>query len=319
MPDDDDDPERTPRRKHIRRNTSQSLCGTLPDPVDDTVPVTQPSEEKEHPKNGSIALRAIRSVRSLARIGGWGQLKNADDEDVEQFSQKEADKKAKKEKKEKPRSRRNSRNSIEVLKNTFGSVSRRTADLSGTLRSVSSGSTAVASSSGRTLRSSRRVSGASVASTIRLDGSSGGCTEPIIGRAPKSSGASTIRWNDQVEAVKQRSSSGCEAGSMNTKGRGSKKRSSEGRRRPSLAALFSEFKFPSSGSTTQQEKTDFPSRGRDSGYTENESETSATLLNISGVTSLDSPSRRVRPRPLSEQMLGRERPKGIIGDKDTGK
>lgn len=321
MPDDDDN-EKTPRRSHIRTNTSPSVYGALPGTIHGIAAVSHPSEDKEHPKNGSIALRAMRSVRSLARIGGWTQAKNMSADDDEQPADKSGGKKEKRErKKEKPRSRRNSRSSIEVLKNTFGSVSRKTADLLGTIRSVSSQATVVSSSSDRTVRGSRRQSGASVTSTIRHDSSGSICAEPIIGRASKSSGASTIRWNDQIVATNGDSPCSSEnASSEETKKRhGSKKKSPEGRRRPRLSSLFSDLRLDSSGTTVPQEKPNLLTQATGSGCAEGESETSTTLLDISGVTSLDSPSRRVRPRPLSEQMLGRERPRGIIGDKDTGK
>lgn len=310
MPDDDEKVTTTStRRGHARTNTSPSLFGERPSTLEGIAAITQPPKEEEKPKNGSIALRAIRSVRSLARIGSWAQLRNTSAEDNEQPAKKMKDKTEKKERKKKERtmSLRGSKGGFEALKNTFGSV-RKSVDLSGTIRSVSSQATAVSNSSDATIRHGRRVSGASIASTIRCDSSRGTGAECVIGRAPKSSGASSIRWDDHMV----RRTSGMDSGST-AKRNGSKKRSPEGRKRPGLASLFPDLLQSNAGKETlnAQEHTTQP------GCAE-ESETSATLLDISCVTSLDSPSRRARPRPLSEQMLGRERPRGVIGDKDTG-
>ncbi|EJD08498.1 uncharacterized protein FOMMEDRAFT_151360 [Fomitiporia mediterranea MF3/22] len=320
MPNDDDDDREPPRRGHVRTNTSPSLYGARPTTPEGIAAVTQPSEDKERPRTGSIALRAMRSVRSLARISSWAQLKNTPPDDGEQSTEKPVTKTGNKDvKRERKKSHQNSRSSFEALKSTFGSV-RKSIDLTGTIRSVSSQATAVSSSSDATIRHRRRESGASV-STIRYDSSVTTRVEPIIGRVSKSSGASTIRWNDQVDTTGERHSPGSEesaSSSMSDSRRESKKRLPEGRRRPGLASLFPDLKRDISKAADVQEKAAFPLVAPLSDSAERESETSTTLLDITSVTSLDTPSRRVRPRPLSEQLLGRERPKGIIGDKDTG-
>ncbi|KAL5532249.1 hypothetical protein ACEPAF_5818 [Sanghuangporus sanghuang] len=308
MPDDGEKvTTTTTRRGHIRTNTSPSLFGERPSTLQGIAAVTQPSKDEEKPKNGSIALRAIRSVRSLARIGSWAQLKNMPAEGDEQPAKKIKDRKERK-KKERTTSMRSSKSGFEALKNTFGSV-RKSVDLSGTIRSVSSQATVVSSSSDRTVRHNRTQSGAA---TVHYDSPRGTDAEPIIGRAPKSSGASTIRWDDQVDTVKERRASGVDPAST-AKRAGSKKGSPERRERPGLASLF-----PDLMQSNSRETENLPGQTAQAGCTEEGSETSTTLLDISSVTSLDSPSRRARPRPLSEQMLGRERPRGVIGDKDTG-
>lgn len=316
MPDDQDD---APRRSHIRTNTSPSLFGARPTTPEGIAAVTQPSEDKEQPRNGSIALRAMRSVRSLARIGSWAQLKNIPMDDAGQPTEKSVEKPETKEKKkkDKTRSMRNSKSSFEALKNTFGSV-RKSVDISGTIRSVSSQATVASNSSDGTIRNTRRDSGASVASTVRNVSSGSRGVEPIIGRASKSSGASTIRWNDQVDGTGERRSPEVNSKSSNSTGkrRGSKK-SPTSRKRPGLASLFSDLKHDSPP-VEPSGKSKFPVQAVEFDYPSGSWDPSMTVLDISSTTISDTPSKRIRPRPLSEQLLGRERPKGIIGDKDTG-
>ena len=42
------------------------------------------------------------------------------------------------------------------------------------------------------------------------------------------------------------------------------------------------------------------------------------LLEISSVSSSETPVKKARPRPVSEQLLGRTRPKGIVSDEAEG-
>ncbi|KAI5117598.1 hypothetical protein M0805_006712 [Coniferiporia weirii] len=310
LPDEQD----FPRRTHVRTNTSPSFFGPRSGtPIGDTA-LAQSSESNDSQQNGSIALRAMRSVRSLARIGSWAQLKSMPAETVEVDIEGT---KVEKKKKERTRSMRLSKSSFEMLKNGFNTV-RRSTDLTGTVRTVSSQATAVSGTAGR---NSRRQSGSSAASSVKTTHSDGSVIEPIIRREPQRASASSIRWIDQVETVKDKRSPGSMSTFSEGKNHQGSKRTAEGRRRPGLASLFSISGF--SGATVEQgrpwQDCQGPVLSESNLVTASpghDSETSATLLELSLMESEETPVKRARPRPLSEQLIGRSRPAGIIGDED---
>ena len=335
MPNDDE----SPRRNHVRTITSPSLYGstprvpsTLPNQVSQPQPLPQPekiNEEKKRARNGSITLRAIRSVKSLARMSSWAQLKNmssseaeSDDEEMgtsqkgskkgakeDKRERKQETKEEKKDRKKKSRSIRGSISGFEALKNHFGSV-KMGVNFSGTLRSVSSQSTDTSNSSEGTIRDiSRRHSEASTSSAQTSD-ISGSDIEPIIGRQSKSSGASSIRWDDRTDTLRDQD----RRASGQTKKRNGSKRSPEGRRRPALASIFSTNIEDQLDATPRAKRQ--PILSVHTADLKPESEISATLLDINVVEGDDTPVKKTRP--VSEQMLGKERPRGIVGSDDTG-
>ena len=184
-------------------------------------------------------------------------------------------------------------------------------NFSGTLRSVSSQSTTSDSSEGTIRDASRRQSGSSTTTTQSSDCSYSDI-EPIIGRASKSSGASSIRWTDQVETIREQ-----DGQELNrSRKRNGSKRTPEGRRRPALASLFfnSEDEEEPLDSTPRARKP--PALSLRTSNMEFEAETSATLLDISANDTMDTPVKKVRP--VSEQVGGCNRSKVIVGDTDTG-
>ncbi|KAH8109421.1 hypothetical protein DFH11DRAFT_933783 [Phellopilus nigrolimitatus] len=310
--------EQTPRPcGHTRTHTSPSIFGSRPStPAGSAAFVS----DKDKPKNGSIALRAMRSVSSLARIGSWAQLRNTSIDEVEAPLEKKSgkEKKREKRKKERTRSTRLSRSSFEALKGTF---SRKSTDLSGTVRTVSSQATYTSTSSNGTVRNGKRHSGMSDASNSSI--------EPIIGRESKSSSGSSVRWDDQVETVKGRRTlrHSSESISANPKSKESKPRESRkgtaGRKRPALLSLFSDsdpsgqVEKQKQAKHDRQRSTSLPMLTLETASPERfDSGALTTLTEVSPVERAETPVKKARARPLSEQMIGRPRPRGIIGDEE---
>lgn len=303
MPDDDDANGTPPRRTHTRTMTSPSIF----------VPHSTASNEDAGSqggtasRNGSVALRAMRSVRSLARIGSWAQLKNmpVDDENL-QVADAQPVKKHKR--------RTSSMRSIEVLKDGFASIRRKSTDMTGTVRSVSSQSTATSSAwSEGTGRPSRRASNSTATSSVHTNSSGDTTGESTIGREPKRNRASSIRWDDQTETVKEKHMQIGKSGSV--KKEKESKKTLSGRRRPSLASLFSEIGLSKISGSQKARKASAPIPVMDISLPQADPDTSGTLLDENSVLSMDTP-KRTRPRPLSEDMFGRNRPSAIIGDED---
>lgn len=308
-------------------------------------------------EKNSVAVRAMRSVRSLARIGSWAQLKNGLEEDVEPppaLPKKEKEKKKdgteKKKKKTKKKETaterpqtggRYSSSSFEAGALTASpeaghSLGQRKRSVLGIglglpssmrLPTVRGGSTAssvaatkpnpnnrlsVESVAAKVIGRDRAASTISTASSLRPHSvaSSG-----ISGVSSGSSGVS-VRWDEEkLETVKERrkiereikrESIESEQSTRRAKGDKESRRSSESRRRTPLTSIFPESHPHENPILTIEEAT---SDGH-GGYEEEPSQETDV--------SIETPVKRARARPVSEQMLGRSRPQGMYEEKDEG-
>ena len=228
-------------------------------------------------------------------MSSWAKFGEDESEVETDMDIKKVEKKTKKKEKAKKKERTLSISSIssfEALKNTLGTV-RRNAGHTDTMRSVSSQSTAVSStSSDGTIRNLRRTPTLSGSSESRRSDSDAKCLQ-------KRSGSSTVRTDKSPTTRGQ-------AGTRGMKGLRS--------RRPTLASLFSRSDTSSTSDSGLE---------GDSGIaTEDEPETSVTLAEISvseTAESEETPRKKTRrPRPVSEQLLTKPRPTGVLGDEVTG-
>lgn len=242
------------------------------------------SEQVNKPVAGSIANRAMRSVKSLARIGSWAQLKNMGPE------LKEKEKDVVKEKKEKKKDKERKSKTIRSSGSSFeaGGLSPiippviQNPESTGTVRTVASFLTNASNSSGAT---SNRLS---VESAMRrISTSSSSSVEPNSPPESRRSSTASVRWMDQIETVKEKV--------KKTTGRKLKesRKSSEGRKRPALSILFPDA-LGRKNLPLQKE----------------EQKPREKLANVIETT----PPRPARPRPMSEQLLGQSRPRGIVGE-----
>lgn len=344
MPDDeetvrrplDDAITQSRPRSRLRSGTASSLVSSQSSSSNDN----EDRAGKTHSRNGSIALRAMRSVRSIARMTSWAKFGDYEaeteseseygteaepgsgteterEEDLEtpRVSKSKTSKAksfAKLGKIEKPKKSKNERklsissiSSFEVLKKTFGTVRHRTAshsnansDQMGTMRSVSSQSSGISSSEGYC--------------TTFGDGSRESHQEGRerkdkgTKRAWKAAGDLTIRKGKSSPAAKEQTARG-------TKGRRI--------RRATLSSLFS--RSESSATSASDAETQDEGDSSVDLHPDPETSVSSTLLNTSINTAESdhdaTPTKKARVRPVSEQLLTRTRPKGVLTDQETGK
>lgn len=299
----------------------------------------------------SVALRAMRSVRSLARIGSWAQLKNipAPDDTPKptppvisepKKKKKKKDKGQKKEKekeKEKEQDRaatvRYSGSSFEAGalsaspdKNANRATLGKKKSILGiglpstmrlpSMRSASATSSMVAAqmqSSIKLSADSAATLGGGILARARtgstMTASSAGSVRPVSVSSGGSSGGCSVRWDElKLETVKEarrkERASKEKDSSKDKKTKGTRK-SSDSRKRTPLSEVFP---------------------GRLSDHKENEGvdEEEASILPIvtieeataDGHSDVETPSKRPRARPLSEQPLGRSRPKAMYEDEN---
>ncbi|KAJ3769941.1 hypothetical protein FB446DRAFT_766043 [Lentinula raphanica] len=305
------------------------------------------------PSQGNINQNsiALRAMRSIARIGSWAQLKNGagpgdenivketekkgkdklkvkskDKEDSKKKSKKE--KSDKKEEKNKTQRIRNSGSSFEAGALTTSpdpraSLGKKKRSILGlglpsTMRlpTVRSGSTTSSIGVGNADNNRLSVDSAvAIAARMRSGStiSTGSSLRPMS--TTSSTSAASIRWDETgLETVKElrrkeketkrQSIEDAEADAKKKKANRESRRSSEGRRRTPIADVFPDI----------QEDSPKPSP--------------APLLTLEEATcdgheavneeELSTPLKRARPRPLSEQLLGRKRPQGIHDEDGEG-
>ncbi|KZS91528.1 hypothetical protein SISNIDRAFT_551016 [Sistotremastrum niveocremeum HHB9708] len=296
--------------------------------------VPLPDEEKDTANKGSLAVRAMRSMRSLARIGSWAQLKGGTgpgEKDSEGGRPCKASD--------------GSTSSWEVGEvSVIRSLSQGGFPLnSDTIRSaISTASSAGLSSNRLSVNSmesqpnARRISTLSTASSLApVSSSSSGATRSSFSSfnsygshtgssmrsqepgnendARRASKASSIRWDDNIETVrekrrnaKERRGGSTVAGRSSRESKRESQRSLEARKRTSVAAVFPELPLNQRDSVVAEEQTppsDVPMQSEE----------------VKPAEAQTPPRRPVpRARPVSEQLLGHRisRPKGFVGDED---
>ncbi|KAL4064764.1 hypothetical protein V8B97DRAFT_2010772 [Scleroderma yunnanense] len=299
----------------------------------------------------SVAMRAMRSVRSIARIGSWAQLRGAPNpEDGEKRDKDQPDAKKKKKKKEKERAKetiRYSGSSFEAgaltaspaaSKTDSRSLGKRKTSILGlglpsTMRLPSSrnGSTAssivVANGVGKRLSvDSASVLGGGILARGRSGSqmSTGSSLRPMSTSSCVSGGSSnssvSVRWDEAgLETVKESRRMERESKSTVKKekekkskksksGKDSSRKASDSRKRKPLAAIFP-------GTLSEREEEEVVTNPVAPIVTIEE----ATMEGCSGdedILPTETPVKRARPRPISEQLLGRSRPKAIYDDGD---
>lgn len=278
-------------------------------------------------------------MRSLANIKGWTRGSSDGPETPTDEVPKNERKKDKKAKAQSKLSIRSSGSSFEAggltpVKNSirFGTF-RKSSDPPATVRTTSSQETSSSSSAHGYEQRTNRLSGLSVASSLQTNSTAsyGSSIDPIMpgaGRESKRSSASSVRWDDQLETVKEvRPVSTAE--SVPTKDKKQpheSRRSGEGRKRPALSALFPETL---TSALAQQEQLQQQIRPRplsarpaltlEVASPDRGENDPINLLEISSVSSSETPVKKARPRPVSEQPFGKIRPKGIVSDEAEGK
>ena len=108
---------------------------------------------------------------------------------------------------------------------------------------------------------------------------------------------------------------GTRAGSAKKEKEKEKKKSLSGRRRPSLASLFTDMGISKPAGSVKTRKISAPTPIVDLFPFHADPDTSGTLLDEDSVLCMDTP-KRARPRPLSEDMFGRNRPRAISGEEE---
>ncbi|KAF9219060.1 hypothetical protein BS17DRAFT_439592 [Gyrodon lividus] len=306
---------------------------------------------------GSVAIRAMRSVRSLARIGSWAQLKNTPNPDNVDVPAKDKDPEAKKKKKKKEKDKdkeemRYSGSSFEAgaltasparSKTDSKSLGKKKASILGlglpsTMRLPSSRSGSTASSvvaantvsnrlsvdsanilGGGILARGRSGSTMSTASSLRPMSTSS-CTS---GASSGSSVAASVRWDEAgLETVKEirrmdkesRRKEGQRDKSKKSKMRkDSSRKTSDSRKRTPLAAVFP-------GTLSEREEEEMTSQHVAPIVTIEEATVDGHWMgDEESAAPMETPVKRARARPMSEQLLGRSRPKAMYeGDDDNG-
>ncbi|KAI6020976.1 hypothetical protein BKA83DRAFT_4293512 [Pisolithus microcarpus] len=294
----------------------------------------------------SVAMRAMRSVRSLARIGSWAQLKGPSSiEDADKKDKDQPDAKKKKKKKEKVKVKetvRYSGSSFEAgalsaspaaSKTGSRSLGKKTSvlglGLPSTMRlpTSRSGSTASSIVTSNGIGNRLSVDSANIlGGGILARGRSGSTMSTASSLRPRSSasGASSnssvsVRWDEAgLETVKEKRRKEKEskkaAKEKDKKSKRSKnekdstRKVSDSRKRKPLAAIFP-------GALSEHEEEDFTPGPVLPIVTVEEAtiqECSADEVTLSNET----PMKRTRLRPMSEQLLSRSRPKAIYDDGD---
>ena len=304
----------------------------------------------------SVAMRAMRSVRSLARIGSWAQLRNAqttEDADRKDKNQPDAKKKKKKKDREKEKAKetiRYSGSSFEAGALTASpagskidskSLGKRKTSILGlglpsTMRLPSSRNGSTASSvvvangfgkrlsidsatvlGGGILARGRSGSQMSTASSLRplsasscVSGDSGGSSNSSVSVRWDEAGLETVKESRRMERESKNTAKKKEkekSKKRSKSGKDSSRKASDGRKRKPLAAIF-----PGTLSEREEEETANP-------VTPIVTIEEATMEGCSGDEEMlltETPIKRARSRPMSEDLLGRSRPKAIYDDGD---
>ncbi|KIK98105.1 hypothetical protein PAXRUDRAFT_725108 [Paxillus rubicundulus Ve08.2h10] len=306
---------------------------------------------------GSVAIRAMRSVRSLARIGSWAQLKNGPNPDDVDAPGKEKDPEAKKKKKKKEKEKDKAKQTIRYSGSSFEagaltaspagskvdskSLGKKKASILGlglpsTMRLPSSRSGSTASSvvaantannrlsvdsahilGGGILARGRSGSTMSTASSLRPMSTSSCTSRGSSG----SSVAASVRWDEAgLQTVKEirrkdkesRSKDKSQDKSKKCKtGKDSNRKSSDSRKRTPLAAVFP-------GTLSEREEEEVAQRPVAPIVTIQEATVDGHgTEEEESVLSMETPVKRARARPVSEQLLGRSRPKAIYEGDDA--
>ena len=110
---------------------------------------------------------------------------------------------------------------------------------------------------------------------------------------------------------------GTKAGSAKREKEKGSKKSLSGHRRPSLVSLFTDIGIskPVGSGSVKTRKISAPTPIIDLFPFHADPDTSGTLLDEDSVLCMDTP-KRARPRPLSEDMFGRNRPRAISGEEE---
>ena len=313
-------------------------------------PVGPASANPSAGATGSIALRAIRSVRSLARIGSWAQLNKSTEDVIKKENTGDEGKKVttkggskeKKTKKQKDSEKKTQKPRISTSSFEAGALSAAspmsktkavgkkqsilglglpTSVRLPTLRSGSTSSSNRLSVDSVIANSNPYQEGRARSGSTLSSGSSLRPLSSISGTSHASSGCS-VRWDEEcLETVKERKKLDKEIrdlrkvektqsedavskiGSEINSGRKDTRRTSEGRRRTLLSEVFPQGRaFPI---VTVEEATS-------DGHEAPEDEPIAQPAE----KPCETPPRRARIRPMSEQLLGRARPVGIYEDGD---
>lgn len=297
----------------------------------------------------SVALRAMRSVRSLARIGSWAQLKNipAPDDTPKptppaisepKKKKKKKDKGQKKEKeKEKEKDRaatiRYSGSSFEAGalsaspdKNANRATLGKKKSILGiglpstmrlpSMRSASATSSMIAAHTQSSIKlsaDSAATLGGGILARARtgstMTASSAGSVRPVSVSSGGSSGGCSVRWDEvKLETVKEarrkeRASKEKDSG-KDKKTKGTRK-SSDSRKRTPLSEVFP-------GRLSDHEERE----GMDEEKTSTLPIVTIEEATVDGHSDVETPSKRARARPLSEQLLGRSRPKAMYEDEN---
>ncbi|KAK0244974.1 hypothetical protein EDD85DRAFT_1348 [Armillaria nabsnona] len=341
-------PQIVPQPQLQPRSRTPTLGGLL-------APPTLPNDQNQNPHQGSIALRAMRS---LARIGSWAQLRNPGNEnEVPKYKdipkkpkagKKDAEKKKSKSKSKDPQ--RNSTSSFEAGALTASPEVTRTLGYN-KKRSIlglglpSSMTMKVPAARGASAASStmsqapppvvdnnrlsvesaavmgRPSSAMSTASSLRPMSTNSGTS-----RASSSSGAS-VKWDEAgletVRDLRDRERGIKKGIKEEQKRRDSResRRSSEGRKRTPLTDIFPEIgkggegeeaKHVEVGSSGTVDGKECPIVTVETATCDGHEDPVAEKVLVA------TPVRRARPRPASEQLLGRVRPQGIYEDPDNG-
>jgi serine/arginine repetitive matrix protein 2 len=300
----------------------------------------------------SVALRAMRSVRSLARIGSWAQLKNMpapapDDAPPAPPAPMITEPKKKKKKKVKEKEKENEKEKDKATLRYSGSsfeagaltaspekASLRLKEkksilglgLPSTMRlpSMRSGSTAssiVAAqmhTTGRLSADSAAVLGGGILGRARSGStrtaSSAGSVRPVSVSSGGSSGGCSVRWDETlletVKEVREKERALKKEKGSTKKGKKSQEtgKTSDSRKRTPLAAIF-----PGGSSECRDTEEELHGEGAAAPPIVTIEEASS---DGHGQSDLETPMKRARPRPMSEMLLGRSRPKAVYEDEN---
>lgn len=281
-------------------------------------------------------------MRSIANIAGWSRSdKDTDLPKKPEEKEKDKDKKKKKKEKEKKtKSVRSSSSSWEIgqLSPEKPGPFKRTLSRKGSIGASTllpppseqlRARATISASDAPTLRQhdANRLSAASSGGTISTySGSSGSSLLPsrrssVVSKQSKLSSGSSIRWDDNVDAHteqrrRERAEKASSVGTMDTK-----RSSVEARKRGALSAVFPGApQIPENPVVTIEEATSdgHGAPAAEEEYTADytiEAKTDYTVDSRS--TSFTQTPKKNRVRPASEQLLGKSRPSGFMGEDGT--
>lgn len=314
-------------------------------------PPTLSNDQNQNTHQGSIALRAMRS---LARIGSWAQLRNPGNEN-EPPKYKDIPKKPKAGKKDAERKKKlkhnqhNSTSSFEAgtltaspeVTRTLGYNKKRSilglglpSTMTMKIPAAQSGSTASSTMSQappvvdnkRLLVESAGVLGRPSSAMSAASSLCPMSTNAGTSRASSSSAAS-VKWDEAgLETVRdlRDRERGVKRGIKEEQKRRDtreSRRSSEGRKRMPLSDILPEIGKGGEGEEAKhvEEGSSGTVDGKEYPIVTVETATCDTHEDpVADKALMATPVRRARPRPASEQLLGRVRPRGIYEDSDNG-